>query len=93
MFVTNHAFHNNLDAADTGVQCLATGFHINDFGPDIAYQGYKAVLDARERHPEMFDLLASMNTHYEIPSTFEGCRNWRFRNWPTRLSWYLAAPI
>jgi hypothetical protein len=33
------------------VQCLATGFHINDFGPDVAYQGYKAVLDARERHP------------------------------------------
>jgi hypothetical protein len=72
VIVTNHAFHNNLDAADTGVQCLATGFHIDDFGPDVAYRGYKAVLEARDRHPEMFALLASMRTHYEIPSTFDG---------------------
>jgi hypothetical protein len=72
VIVTNHAFHNNLDAADTGLQCLATGFHISDFGPDVPYRGYRAVLEARDRHQEMFALLESIKTHYEIPSTYQG---------------------
>jgi hypothetical protein len=72
VFVTNHAFHSNLSAADAGVQVLATGFHISDFGPDAQHTGYKSILETRERHCEMFALLNSMRTHYEIPSTFDG---------------------
>ena len=34
VFVTNHAFHNNLTAPDAGMQLLAAGFQIPDFGPD-----------------------------------------------------------
>ena len=72
VFVTNHAFHNNLAAPDAGMQVLTTGFHIPDFGPDAQHASYKGVLEARQRHEEMFALMKSMRTHYEIPSTFDG---------------------
>ena len=47
VFVTNHAFHNNLDTPDPGMQVLAAGFLIPDFGPDARHPTYKGVLDAR----------------------------------------------
>jgi hypothetical protein len=72
VFVTNHAFHNNLTTADAGMQVLATGFRIPDFGPHAVHVSYKGILEARERHVEMFALMKSMETHYEIPSTFNG---------------------
>jgi hypothetical protein len=72
VFVTNHPFHSNLGIADTGMQVLATGFHMADFGLDAGHTSYKAVLESRERHVEMFALMNSMRTHYEIPSTFDG---------------------
>jgi hypothetical protein len=70
VFVTNHAFHSNLTAPDSGMQLLAAGFKIPDFGPDAQHQSYKGVLEARAHHSEMFSLVKSMQTHYEIPSTF-----------------------
>jgi hypothetical protein len=70
--VTNHAFHNNLDAANVGAQVLATGFLIPDFGPDIPFRRFKDALECEERHQEMFALLDSMRTHFEIPVTFDG---------------------
>jgi hypothetical protein len=72
VFVTNHAFHNNLAVLDAGMQVLATGFHIPGFGPDAPQSSYKGVLETRVRHSEMFAVLKSMQTHYEIPSTFDG---------------------
>ncbi len=45
VFVTNHAFHNNLGKLDAGMQLLATGFHIPGFGPDAPQSSYKGVLD------------------------------------------------
>jgi hypothetical protein len=72
VIISNHAFHNNLPTLDVGAQAIAVGFRIPDFGPDIDFHGYKAVLDSRERHLEMFALLDSMKTHYEIPATFDG---------------------
>lgn len=70
--VTNHAFHNNLPAPDVGVQAVAIGCNMPDFGPDVAFKGYKAVLDSRKNNAEMFALLDSMKHHYEIPATFDG---------------------
>ena len=72
VFVTNHAFHNNLGKLDAGMQSLAAGFHIPDFGPDARHPSYKGVLEVRARHSEMFAFMKSMQTHYEIPSTFDG---------------------
>jgi SEC-C motif len=72
VIVTNHAFHNNLDAVDAGTQALAAGCRIADFGPDVAFNRLKAVLESEERHQEMLALMDSMRDHYEIPSTFDG---------------------
>ena len=72
VIVTNHAFHSNLDAINAGAQVLATGFNIPDFGPDVQFDGYGAVLEMRERHVETFSLLRSVETHYEIPASFDG---------------------
>jgi len=72
VIVTNHTFHNNLDALNMSCQAFATGFKIPDFCPDVAFNGYYAALQAREKHCEMFALLESLRKHYEIPSTFDG---------------------
>lgn len=72
VFVTNHPFHSNLAVQDAGMQVLATGFHIPDFGPDARHSSYKGVLESRAKHKEMLALMKSMQTHYEIPSTFDG---------------------
>ncbi|MFG3592266.1 hypothetical protein ACFXS9_07860 [Bradyrhizobium sp. RDI18] len=72
VMVTNHSFHNNLDAINVGTQVIATGCRIPDFGPDVGFNRLKDVLESQERHREMLALLDSMRTHYEIPSTFDG---------------------
>jgi hypothetical protein len=72
VIVTNHAFHNNLDAPDMAYQVFATGFKIPDFCPDTPFKSYYARLQAHERHSEVFALLESLIVHYEIPSRFDG---------------------
>src|ERR1700733_15290041 len=37
VMVTNHSFHNNLDAINGSTQVIATGFRISDFGPDVGF--------------------------------------------------------
>jgi hypothetical protein len=72
VIVTNHAFHNNLEAADVGTQALAAGCRIPDFGPDVPFNCLKAVLESEQRHQEILALMDSMREHYEIPATFNG---------------------
>jgi hypothetical protein len=72
VFVTNHTFHHDLAGIDGGMQLVADGFRISDFGPDVRYRGYAEILAARERHAAMMALIASIRTHYEIPATFSG---------------------
>jgi hypothetical protein len=72
VIVTNHAFHNNLDAVGAGAQAIAAGCRIPDFGPDVPFNRLKAVLESEERHVEMFALIDSMRTHFDIPVTFDG---------------------
>jgi hypothetical protein len=72
VIVTNHSFHNNLDATNASTQVIATGCRIPDFGVDVPFSRLKDVLDSQARHQEMLALLDSMRTHYEIPSTFDG---------------------
>lgn len=72
VFVTNHVFHNDLDGFGTGMQALAAGFRMADFGPDVRYTGYAGVVAARDRHAPMTALIKSMKAHYEIPATFDG---------------------
>jgi hypothetical protein len=72
VLVTNHSFHNNLDAINGSTQVIATGCRIPDFGPDVGFNRLKDLLESQERHKEMLALLDSMKAHYEIPSTFDG---------------------
>lgn len=72
VFVTNHAFHHDLTGTSKGMQVVADGFRIPDFGPDVRYRGYAEVLAARESHAAMMALIDSIRTHYEIPATFDG---------------------
>lgn len=72
VFVTNHAFHNDLSGVGGNIQALAVGYRIPDFGPDVRYQGYTGVMAARAKHAPMTALIESMKTHYQIPATFDG---------------------
>lgn len=72
VFVTNHAFHNDLTGTGGSIQALAAGYRIPDFGPDVHYQGYAGVMAARARHAPMMALIESIKTHYHIPATFDG---------------------
>ncbi len=72
VFVTNHAFHHDLEGSGKGMQVVADGFRIPDFGPTVQFRGYAEVLAARERHTAMMALIESLRTHYEIPATFDG---------------------
>lgn len=72
VLVTNHSFHNNLDVIGAGTQVLAAGCRIADFGPEVGFSRFKEWLESKARHSEMYDLLQSMRTHYDIPSTFNG---------------------
>ena len=72
VFVTNHAFHHDLSGIESGMQLVADGFRIADFGPEVRYRGYAEILAAREKHSAMMALIASIRTHHEIPSTFNG---------------------
>ncbi len=72
VLVTNHAFHNNLEAADIGIQALSEGYRIPDFGVRAKFGGFKEYLENQRRHAEIFALFNSMKEHNQIPITFDG---------------------
>jgi len=72
VIVTNHAFHNNLDAASAGAQVIVAGCRLPNFGPDVPFNRLKDVLASEEQHAEIFALIDSMKTHFDIPATFDG---------------------
>jgi hypothetical protein len=72
VFVTNHAFHNNLSATTGSPQVLAAACNIPDFGATAKPFNLTRWLESKKKHHEMYLLYASMNKHYQIPSTFDG---------------------
>lgn len=72
VIVRNHAFHNNLLECGAGLEVLAAGCRIPDFGPGLSISRFKELLEWKEKHREILALLDSMRTHYEIPATFDG---------------------
>ena len=72
VIVTNHAYHNNLKATDFGIQAIADGFRIPDFGPGATVNRFKEYLDNLERHKEILALFDSLKSHSHIPVTFDG---------------------
>ena len=70
--VTNHAFHNNLESAGIGLQAIAEGYRIPDFGPNTKFIRLGDYLENLDRHQEMFSLFDSIKEHSSIPITFDG---------------------
>ena len=72
LFVTNHPFHHRLDSLAGAPAVLALGFNMPGFGYDFTFRRFHEYVAAREQHGPMIDLMKSIATHREIPSTFDG---------------------
>jgi hypothetical protein len=72
VIVTNHAYHNNLESLDCGIQAIADGYLMPDFGPGAIVIDFKEYLENLERHKEILALFDSLKLHSRIPVTFDG---------------------
>ncbi|MFN5995633.1 MAG: hypothetical protein ACK47C_19925 [Paracoccaceae bacterium] len=72
VIVTNHAFHNNLNASGIGLQAVADGYLIPDFGPGATVGRFAEYLKNLDRHKEILALFDSIREHSHIPITFDG---------------------
>jgi len=70
--LTNHPYVYNLENSDFHRAVIAEGFKIPEFGHRVQFPSVRAAREARDRHSDMFSLMDSIITHYEIPSTFDG---------------------
>jgi hypothetical protein len=71
VFLTNAPWDLNPDGTVSRAVCLAEGFQIPDFKFDAVWD-LRHLIQAREAHIEMHNLLKSMHEHSEVPSTFDG---------------------
>jgi hypothetical protein len=71
VFLTNAPWDLNSDGPVSRAVCLAEGFQIPDFKFDKA-SDLRRLIQAREAHIEMHNLLKSLHEHSEVPSTFDG---------------------
>ena len=71
VFVTNTPWDLYLDAPAPRCTALAEGFQIPDFKSGVL-ASLRRVIDAREVHIEMHELMQSIKDHSDIPSTFDG---------------------
>lgn len=71
VFVTNRAFVHDLD----GIACVelwaAGGFKIEDFPPERSARTMLELHRARQLHLEVLWLLKALETHQEIPTSFD----------------------
>lgn len=72
VFLTNHTQQYNLESTRYKRSAVSEGFKIPDFRLDASFASIRHALAARERHQEMYKLMSSIRTHYDIPSTFDG---------------------
>lgn len=71
VFLTNTPWDQDPDGPVPRALSLAEGFQIPDFKFD-AGSDLRHIIQAREEHIEMHNLLKSLYEHSEIPSTFDG---------------------
>jgi hypothetical protein len=71
VFVTNYPWGLYLDDPEPRCTFLAEGFKIPTFKGGVTAD-LRSVIDAREAHIEMHELITSMKDHSGIPSTFDG---------------------
>jgi hypothetical protein len=68
--VTNRDYLHSLDALTSMNAVFAAGFKISDFAPRVPMPMLKLV-EARERHIELHWLMQAIETHGQVPSTFD----------------------
>jgi hypothetical protein len=71
VFITNTPWDLYLDAPAPRITGVVEGFQIPDFKGD-AKASLREVVEAREKHIEMHELMKSITDHSVIPSTFDG---------------------
>jgi hypothetical protein len=71
VFVTNTPWDLYLGGPAPRSTALAKGFQIPDFKGGVLVS-LRRVIDAREAHIEMHELMKSLKDHSDIPSTFDG---------------------
>jgi hypothetical protein len=71
VFLTNAPWDKDPDGPVPRALSLAEGFQIPDFKFDAGSE-LRHIIQAREEHIEMHNLLKSLYEHSEIPSTFDG---------------------
>nr|WP_176054244.1 SEC-C domain-containing protein [Paraburkholderia caribensis] len=72
IFLTNFSAEHHLNDTQWRWFALGDGFHIHQFKMDHEFASLREAIDGRQAHIEMHDLLKSMRTHFNIPSTFDG---------------------
>jgi hypothetical protein len=71
VFLTNHTQQYNLESTTFKRSVVSEGFKIPDFRLNASFASIRHALAARERHKEMYRLMSSIRTHYDIPATFD----------------------
>ncbi len=72
IFITNTPWYYHLDKYSFRCLVMADGFLIDDFKYDTVYSNLREAINSRARHIEMHGLIKSMQTHANVPSTFDG---------------------
>ena len=72
VFVTNIPDHRNLGDTSYGLQILATGFKIPDFGQGAVHHGMHELMKSREQHAGIPSIQEAIRIRHTIPSTFDG---------------------
>jgi hypothetical protein len=71
VFVTNTPWDLYLDSPAPRMTGVVEGFQIPDFKGD-AMASLREIINAREKHIEMHELIKSIMDHSAVPSTFDG---------------------
>jgi len=71
LFVTNRPFIHDLDREGPGEMYMAVGFRIPDFPPGKSPGTVLEMYRARERHIEVYRLLKAIDSHRQVPLTFD----------------------
>jgi len=69
---TNHTHHYHPDATKTSYSVVSAGYKIQDFGYGKEYKRLRDIYFAKQKHIDIHDILKSLESHHNIPSTFDG---------------------
>ena len=72
VFLTNHPHHYYPNDTSKGRAAVPAGYKICDFGFGSQFSSLREMYYAKQKHINVHDILESMQTHYDIPPTFDG---------------------